>query len=109
MLDCNSLTLAITDLQLWVLGQDLISDMLLWVLEQDLISYMPISVLMKCVTSYHNEEALNIALVVLELKCSLNVHSKHFGSLIKGYMFNDQNIMKKHLTLHLWFWSGSVN
>ena len=27
MLDCNSLTLAITDLQLWVLGQDLISDM----------------------------------------------------------------------------------
>ena len=27
MLDCNSLTLALTDLQLWVLGQDLISDM----------------------------------------------------------------------------------
>ena len=34
MLDCNSLTLAITDLQLWVLEQDLISD-------------MPISILMK--------------------------------------------------------------
>ena len=34
MLDCNSLTLAMTDLQLWVLGQDLISD-------------MPISILMK--------------------------------------------------------------
>ena len=34
MLDCNSLTLAITDLQLWVLGQDLIFD-------------MPISLLMK--------------------------------------------------------------
>ena len=71
MLDCNSLTIAITN-------------MLLWVLEQDLISYMPISILMKCVTSNHNEEALNIALVVLEQKCSLNVHSKHFGSLIKG-------------------------
>ena len=27
MLDCNLLTLAITDLQLWVLGENLISDM----------------------------------------------------------------------------------
>ena len=34
------------------------------------------------------KEALNIALVVLERKCSLNVLSKHFGSLIKGYMLN---------------------
>ena len=75
MLDCNSLTLAITDLQLWVLGQDLISN-------------MPISSPMKYVTSDHNEKALNIALVVLERNCSLNVHSKHFGSLIKGYMLN---------------------
>ena len=75
MLDCNSLTIAITDMLLWVLGQDLISD-------------MPISILMKCVTSNHNKEALNIALVVLEQKCSLNVHYKQFGSLIKGYMLN---------------------
>ena len=73
MLDCNSLTLALTNLQLWVL-------------EQDLISNMPISILMKGVGSKHNEEALNIALVILERKCALNVHSKHFGSLIKGYM-----------------------
>ena len=73
MLDCNSLTLAKTDLQLWVLGQDLISD-------------MPTNILMKGLRSKHNEEALNIALVVLEWKCALNVYSKHFGSLIKGYM-----------------------
>ena len=44
MLDCNSLTLAITDLQLWVLGQDLISD-------------LRISILMKDVGSKHNEIA----------------------------------------------------
>ena len=69
MLDCNSLTLAITDLQHWVLGQDLISD-------------MRISILMKDVWSKHNEEALNIALVVLEPKCALNVYSKQFGSLM---------------------------
>ena len=56
MLDCNLLILAITDLQLWVLGQDLISN-------------MPISSPMKYATSSHNEEALNIALVVLEPKC----------------------------------------
>ena len=72
MLDCNLLTLAITDLQLWVLGQN----------------DMPISSLMKHVTSNHNEEALNIALVVLEQKCALNVHSKYFGSLIKWYTLN---------------------
>ena len=75
MLDCSSLTLAITDLQLWVLGQNFISD-------------IPISILMKLVTSNHNEKALNIALVVFEQKCSLNVHSKHFGSLIERYMLN---------------------
>ena len=65
MLDCNLLTSAITDLQLLVLFSNFISD-------------MPISSLMKHVTSNHNEEALNIALVVLERKCALNVHSKHF-------------------------------
>ena len=35
MLDCNSLTLAITDLQLWVLGQDLISDICISILMKD--------------------------------------------------------------------------
>ena len=35
MLDCNLLTLAITDLQLWVLGQDLISDMHISILMKD--------------------------------------------------------------------------
>ena len=35
MLDCNSLTLAITDLQLWVLGQDLISDMRISIMMKD--------------------------------------------------------------------------
>ena len=70
MLDFNSLTLAITNLQLWVLGQDLIFD-------------MPISILMKHATSNHNEEALSIALVVLEWKCALNAH---FWSLFNGYM-----------------------
>ena len=53
MLDCNLFTLAITNLQLWVFGQDLISD-------------LPISILMKGVCSKRNEEGLNTALVVLE-------------------------------------------
>ena len=35
MLDCNSLTLAITDLQLWVLGQDLISDIRISIMIKD--------------------------------------------------------------------------
>ena len=35
MLDCNSLTLDITDLQLWVLEQDLISDMRISILMKD--------------------------------------------------------------------------
>ena len=35
MLDCNSLTLAITDFQLWVLGQDLICDMRISILMKD--------------------------------------------------------------------------
>ena len=35
MLDCNSLTLAITDLQLWVLGQDLISVMRISIMMKD--------------------------------------------------------------------------
>ena len=68
MLDCNSLPIAITD-------------MLLWVLEQDLISDMPISILMKCVTSNHNEEALNIAFVVLERKCSFECAFQTFWVL----------------------------
>ena len=35
MLDCNLLTLAITNLQLWVLGQDLISDMRISIMMKD--------------------------------------------------------------------------
>ena len=36
MLDCNLLTLAITDLQLWVHGQDLISDLRISILMKDI-------------------------------------------------------------------------
>ena len=67
MLDCNSLTLAITDLQLWVLVN-------IWYAYQLTDE--------RCMIKSYNEKALNIVLVAFWAE---NVHSKRFGSLIKGY------------------------
>ena len=86
MLDYNSLTLAITDL---VLGQGFNMRYAYQYTDE------------RCMK---HEEAINIALVVLEPKCSLNMHSKHFWSLIKRYtkcctfeMYNYVKLCKQFL------------